>query len=178
MKKKYLLFGGIILLVLIIAFAAYASYYVKSIKSVEVRSAKVTAIKNISLEGFTVEGEIGAYNPSLIDIKTYDSDIVFSIKGSDEKIGVGKIKAGVLQSKSETNIQFSQHMDIPNLVDLAKGILEGKKIIILVEGDIHISEFFDVSIPFSTEYDISSYLEEYAGEKINQFLDSISGFFG
>lgn len=172
MKKIHLILGALALV--IIAIAGCFFYYVNALKSVTIKDAQITSLRDITKEGFAIDGRITAYNPSMIDITVYESNVEFIKKNNDALLASGMINKTALKPKAETNLGFSGYVKFSNTLDLAADVVGKNETMIVARGNIIVSKKFGISVPFSAEFDINKQLRNY----LDSALDKLLGFFG
>ena len=170
MKTGYKIIIGILALIIIIA-AGSAYYYIHAIKSVSVKDFRITSLSNMTQEGFIIDGRIILHNPSLINIRIYESKVQFFKKDNNALLATGMIKENVLKPESDTQMDFSGEVKFSNTLDLALDVMGKNETIVVAKGNILVSKSMDVSVPFSVEFDINRQLKDYADSKINRLLD-------
>lgn len=174
MKTRYIIIGAAAIVLVLLLFGIY---YVISLKSIRITGGGVTSVNNITAGGAVIEGYVEVYNPSYINIRFESADLTIKSKANNLTLGSGTIKGMVIEAKKSTRIQFRQELKSEKLMAAAGDVLRTGRFVVSAEGHVHVSRFFNISVPFSFEYDVGGYFRDVAARKINEIAGAIADLF-
>lgn len=158
--KNLILFiaAGIVILVAVAGLFAYSA------KDVEVVSADISTIKDLSFTGVTIEGDIEVYNggflPVIVDMITY----TVMLENVEGIVGEGNITGGTVMPGENGVFPVVIRLEwIPSL-ETALELITSEKTFAEVSGIVHIAElkgFIKLELPFTARVNLQGYVEQF-----------------
>ncbi|MCK4670092.1 MAG: LEA type 2 family protein [Nanoarchaeota archaeon] len=155
-EKKAIVIGAIVLLVIIIVYTSYTYY---AYHQLEIHDVKINKLSDLSLEGFTLDGELRLYNPTFV--RVFIGDIEYDILVNNNKIGGGFIDGEKLYGRQTEVFEFRNELMWHPSLDYLKRILSEKRTHFSIRGNVHITKFgINMYIPFEDSLDLEQYIPE------------------
>jgi hypothetical protein len=172
MKKKTKL---IILGLIILSLLSYGFIYIYSLSKIQISNFEINNIKNISLSGFTLEGNIEIQNKGIVPVEISYIEYSVILESNEKELTKGRIKGGKTNPRKKENYLLSTKINWIPTAQIAWETITSKTAKIKIAGNVHVADFkiFNFKIPFSETIDIEPYIKQFAKEKIHQAMQKI-----
>ena len=156
---------AIIILILILAAGAGITWlFALSAKQVEIVSADISTVKDLSLSGLTIEGSVKIYNggfmPVIVDRITY-TVTVQNVKGV---VGKGNITGHAILPKESGVFPVSIRLEWVPSIETAIELITSNSTYAEIKGIAHIAElkgFIKLELPFTAKVNLKGYVEQF-----------------
>ncbi len=173
MNKKLVLFAMVVLVALSIGY--YAA--VQEVKNVSVEGFEVTSLSDLSVQSFTINGDLYIKNPSFfaIPVPTITYAVVLDTTG--ETISYGALPALTLESSAITTVPFAHTVAWVPTINLVLQLVTQERVFASVQGTVVI-DFLGVhyDLPFERRVDIKPYVVQFATQKIDELKERILAY--
>ena len=158
--------------VLTVAYGGYSVY--QSVQHIQLAEAKVVGIRNLTLKGITLDGELTINNPGFVTVTLENVTYDVLIKENRNILGSGFVPSGSIQAKQNVIIPFTQSVSWKESLN---ALLESKSLVLVVDGTAYISTPITLlSLPFKTEVDAMPYLRAVAQEAATNAFEQLGSF--
>lgn len=146
---------AIIAALLALSFFVYTA--VQDLQSITVTNFRVTGVHNVSLEGFTLTGELTVENPSYLSVTL--RNISHEVLLENRVLTSGYLPAFTLHSGTNT-IPFYQDVPFAPSAIFLQQMINQDEVIVSVEGAAVVDVFGITSftLPYNSSIDIKKYL--------------------
>jgi len=181
MKGKII--AGIIVAVLI-ALGLYGYLYYDSLTKLELRDFYVNDLEDLSLDGFTLEGNINVYNGGVLTVGMDHIEYNVTMESTGALLAQGNIEGKKIQSKEITEFSFLATIEWVPTIDTAVELISAEQVNVIIKGDVYVADiyFTEIIVPFEHTVDIKPYVMQFAQQKIEEgisgLIDTITGYFG
>jgi len=163
--KKWAVVLGAAVIVLVLA-----GLYCYSLARIEVVDARITGVKDISLEGFTISWQATARNPNPtpVYLKKIEFDVIFNNKSWYH----GEAEDFKVNAKSERVYVFEGPIEWNVPIMAMGGIIDSGEARVRVEGIATVADlgFTQIQVPFSDDMDIKKELTELVIQKTEEII--------
>ena len=130
------------------------------INNISVERIEITDIRDVSLKGFTLEGNLYVNNPSIFAIPVENINYQLALVKTGDVLFSGTLPSFVLQSSTITTVPFDMKIQLRSTVNLALLMLTQKEVNATLSGtaQVDILGFKDV-YPFESEMDLKDILK-------------------
>ena len=158
--KNLILFiaAGIVIIIAVAGLFAYSA------KDVEIVSADISTIKDLSFTGVTIEGEIEVHNggflPVIVDMITY-SVVMEDIEGV---VGEGNITGKTVMPGENEMFPVVIRLEWVPSLETALELITSNSTYAEVAGIVHIAElkgFIKLELPFTARVNLQGYVEQF-----------------
>ena len=164
--KKWLiiLISAVLFLILII------SLYFHSLTSVRIESVKVDKLRDISLQGFTLAGEIDLFNGGLLPVKVSKISYEVVLESTGEQLARADIKGGWIAPRKIERYGFETTIYWKATKDVILNLLREGRTYAQIRGVAYVG---GMEIPFMREVDLEEYLKQFVQEKLGKVVGAV-----
>ncbi len=182
--KKVLMF--IALFAVLVAVAATLVF--ASAKKVEVVSAGVDSISDLSLTGAALNGHLEIYNGGFLPVGVENITYTVYIEDIDGIIGEGVLDGGMISPKETEAYPFSIKISWVPTIDTALDLILSNSTFANIEGVVNVASIgvARVAIPFSARVNMKGYIEQFVvgvpyiipGDIVSDVIDIVEDVIG
>ncbi len=134
-----------------------------SLSSVSFESFELSALENVSLEGFEIGGKLGLKNNGLMSVDIKEINYSVELEGKDKSLAVGKIDSGTLVPGKIVFFDLHSRIKWSDLVDSAADLVVDRDQYALIRGRVTVGSagFFSAEIPFEQRVSLKPLIDQY-----------------
>jgi hypothetical protein len=160
-KKKKWIIPVVIVVVILLAVAGYYGYYFYALSQLQVTDVHLKKFTEFSLKGFSFDGSIELYNPSLISVTVEKIDYQVIFEPTQQVLSVDSIPEKVVPARNSARIPFNKSIRwAPALSLILELATSDKPVNVMLVGDVKVTE--SIHLPFVYKIDVREYLKQYA----------------
>ena len=161
-----------VILVLLAAVGGYAGYYFYALTQLKITNVKIAEFTEFNLKGFSFNGYIDMYNPSLISVKITQVEYAVIFEPTNQLLASGILEGTKLPSKQITRIPFHKNINwAPALSLIIQLVTDNQPANIVFTGKVFITD--KTMIPFVYKVDVRAYFEKYVQEYLESQKKSV-----
>jgi LEA14-like dessication related protein len=161
-------FGTILLIIAAVLIAIL--YFLPQLEKVSIEKFDLSEIKDISLDSFTLDGNIFLKNPSTLSVPIKSIDYQFILEETGEIIGTGETSSFFLEKEKTTPVYFEQKINWIPAGQAALETITKDSVYMLVKGNIYIDlpKVKEYAIPFEKKVDIKPYTDQFLSNYVSE----------
>ena len=129
------------------------------INKIAIKSIEITEVKDISLKGFNLAGNLHIDNPSIFTIPVESTDYQFVLKQTGDVLFSGNLPPFELEASSTATVPFTMDVQLRSTVNLALLMVTQKEVNASIIGVAKLNILgFSYDYPFETEFDLKDLL--------------------
>lgn len=159
-------------LALFLLIAGYAGVFFYSLHQVEIKNFSFGELKDVSLTGFTVQGNLELYNGGVIPIKISSVNYTVVLEASGAELARGHVEGAKIYPKQSVLFPISSKINWAPTAELLTLMMKGDEVYIIVKGDVYLVANI-VKLPFEKRINIAEQIIPLLAEKAQDAMNSI-----
>jgi len=146
--------------------------YIISLSRVKLEGVGINKLDEISLEGFTLSGDVRLYNGGLLPVKVKSISYEVTLESTGEQIAKADIAGRWISPKNSAKYEFETKIYWKATKDMILNILKERKTKAQIKGTVYVGW---LDIEFMKEIDLEEYLKQFAKEKLGETVKAAVG---
>jgi hypothetical protein len=171
-QKKRWIVPLVIVLIILAGVGGYFGYYFYALTQLKITDVEISEFTEFNLKGFSFNGHIDMYNPSLISVSIKQIEYAVIFEPTDQLLSSGVLEGTKLPSKQITRIPFQKSINwAPALSLMIQLVTEDQPANIVFTGKVFVTD--KTAIPFVYKVDVRAYFEKYVQEYLESQKQSV-----
>ena len=169
-KKAAIIITSLLLIISILALA-----YFFSARSVEVKSINLEDIENITIQGFSAEGDVEVSNNGILPVYVKEIGYSIMLNYSNEKIIEGTVNGSWLWPYKSKNFTILTRVNWIPSIEVAQRIITLEDTSAVLKGEVILiqNKVMTIKFPFQKEFDLTSYFIKFFNKKMDDFIATL-----
>jgi len=158
----------VILGIVVACILIYGSVYYYSLTKIEFVDARVNEIKDLSIDSFTLLGDIKVHNGGMFDFDIKNINYSLILESTRTTLTEGIIEGRELASKETETFSFSNRINVLASGEAIMDFINTGDTHARIEGTITLSN--DMKVKFKDTVDLGPYMDDFTRQHIDPLL--------